>query len=73
MLGRSEVVLLAEGDEIELDDLLLEDNEPLDDVVEELKGEALDAGIEVGDALDDAAAAGSELEEFESPALKIVI
>lgn len=82
MLGRSEVVLLVEVDDEELEDVLLEDDELLDDFVDELEVEGVDVcvggvgvgvGVEVGDALDDAAAAGLESEEFDSPALKTVI
>jgi hypothetical protein len=73
LLGRSEVVLLAEIDEEELEDLLLEDDVLLDDSVDELEEEGIDTGVGVGDALDDDAAAGLESEEFDSPALKTVI
>jgi hypothetical protein len=74
-LGRSDVVLLAEVDEEELEDVLLEDDELLDDIVDELEEEDVDVGVGVGvgDALDDAAAAGFESEEFDCPALKTVI
>lgn len=73
LLEGSEVVLLAEIDEEEFEDLLLEDDVLLDDSVDELEEEGIDAGVGVGDALDDDAAAGLESEEFDSPALKTVI
>jgi hypothetical protein len=73
LLGRSDVVLLAEVDEEELEDALLEDIELLDDLIKELEEECVDVGVEVDDALDDAEAAGLELVEFDCPALKTVI
>jgi len=73
LLGRGDVVLLAEVDEEELENVLLEDIELLDDLVEELEEEGVDVGAKVDDALGDAEAAELESVEFDCPALKTVI
>jgi hypothetical protein len=78
LLG-GEVKLLVEVDELELEleleleRLLLEEDELLDDDKLEGDGVSVGVGVGVGCALDDAAAAGLESAESESPALKTVM
>ena len=72
-LGRSEVVLLVELDEDELEDVLLEDDELLVDFEDELEEDGVGEGVEVDDALEDDAAAGLESVESDCPELKTVM